>query len=321
MKQTCYQIEKDEPVRVIPCADLAALLAAGENEYWREIATATSEELASLFKAQPAHPLMAEDILEPGHSTLIDRYSDAVYIEFPTNPDNTDVSLGYLSIILMPHLIATIRRGQVPGMTVLMERFQQEICLPVAETFAVLYYILDFFIDQNMLVTLKLRQRISSMEKAFVNDPTAIDVAAVTNLKLETGVLISIAEDQRYCIKALENMHLPVLDFGEHKAYVRDLVSNAEQVLRVLGRSEERLKNLYGSYQLAVNDTSEKRLRMLTVISAIFLPLTLITGFFGMNFRGMILLNLSYGIWVALVGMGLIMLLMLGYFYREGWFD
>lgn len=160
-----------------------------------------------------------------------------------------------------------------------------------------------------------LMMRLRQLTQA--NPPNSVTAV----LSDETAALISIAEDQRYCVKTLENMHLPVLDFGEHKAYIRDLVSNAEQVLRVLGRSEERLKNLYGSYQLAVNNTSEKRLRMLTVISAIFLPLTLITGFFGMNFRGMILLNLSYGLWVALAGMGLIMLLMLGYFYRAGWFD
>jgi magnesium transporter len=67
--------------------------------------------------------------------------------------------------------------------------------------------------------------------------------------------------------------------------------------------------------------TSEKRLRVLTVISAIFLPLTLITGFFGMNFEGMILLNQPYGVWLTMLAMTVILLLMIGYFYRTGWFE
>jgi magnesium transporter len=205
-------------------------------------------------------------------------------------------------------------------MSGLVERFHKEIRPPVARTIVVLYYILDHFIDQNMLLALKLRNRIDSLEQTFADDPAAIEVSAVTNLKRETTALISVADDQRYCVKALETMHFEVLDFSEHKTYLRDITSNAEQVLRVLGRSEERLKDLQTSYQLGVNNTSEKRLRVLTVISAIFLPLTLITGFFGMNFEGMILLGQPYGIWLAILAMAVILLLLMTYFYREGWF-
>jgi len=321
MKQICYRIEKDEYLAVIPCAGLADLLTVGEADYWQDIETATPDELASWIKSADLHPLIVEDVLEPEHSTLIDRYREAVYIEFPTNPDNSGVGVGYLSIILTPHLITIIRRGQVPGMPALVERFQNEIRPPVARTIAVVYYILDHFIDRNMQFSLKLRLRISSLEKAFVDDPSAIEVSAVTGLRQETSAQISIVEDQLYCVKALEEMHLPVLDFNEYKTYIRDLVSGAKQVLRVLRRSEERLDSLYSSYQLATNDASEKRLRMLTIISAVFLPLTLLTGFFGMNFSGMILLDKSYGLGLAMSMMIAILLLMLAYFYRQGWFE
>ena len=321
MKQTCYRLKKEDYLAVIPCADLATQLTVGEADYWQDIETATPDELASWIRSMGLHPLMVEDILEPKHSTLIDRYREAVYIEFPTNPDNSDVGVGYLSIILTPHLIATIRRGRVPGMPALVERFQNEIRPPVERTIAVVYHILDHFIDRNMQLSLKLRLRISSLEKAFVDDLTAIEVSAVTGLRQETSAQISIVEDQLYCVKTLEDMHLPVLDFNEYKPYIRDLVSGAKQVLRVLRRSEERLDSLYGSYQLATNDASEKRLRLLTIISAVFLPLTLITGFFGMNFSGMILLNKSYGFGLAVSMMIAIFLLMLGYFYRQGWFE
>jgi magnesium transporter len=321
MKQTCYRLEKEKYLSVIPCADLPAQPAEGDGDYWQEIETVTPDELAEWIKPQALHPLMVEDILTSEHGTLIDRYGQqAVYIEFPTNLNDSKVGLAYLSIILRPHQIATIRRGQISAMRGLVERFHQEIRPPVARTIVVLYYILDHFIDQNMLLALKLRNRIDSLEQTFADDPAAIEVSAVTNLKRETTALISVADDQRYCVKALESTHYEVLDFSEYKTYLHDITSNAEQVLRVLGRSEERLKDLQTSYQLGVNNTSEKRLRVLTVISAIFLPLTLITGFFGMNFEGMILLGQPYGNWLAILAMAVILLLMMAYFYREGWF-
>jgi magnesium transporter len=265
---------------------------------------------------------MEEDILTSEHSTLIDHYGqDAVYIEFPTNLDGSDVGIAYLSIILRPNLITTIRRGRISDTQSLIERFRHEIRPLVGRTMVVLYYILDGAIDQNMALALKLRNRVGLLEQAFTADPTAIEVSAVTELRREITTLISIADDQRYCIKALESVHFEVLDFSEYETYLQDVMSNAGHVLRVLGRSEERLKDLQTGYQMAVDNISAKRLRLLTVISAIFLPLTLITGFFGMNFTGMVLLGKSYGIWVAVSAMFVIMLLMLGYFYREGWFE
>jgi magnesium transporter len=243
---------------------------------------------------------MVEDILEPRHSTLLDRYTEAVYIEFPTNLENSGDAIAYLSIIMSPHLIATIRRGEMPAMQTLLERLQHEVRLPFARTIAVLYYILDHFIDKNTLAALKLRDRIGALERAFVDDPGEISLSMVTQIKQQIRALTSIAEDQRYCVMSLKDLNSPVADFTNYESYIRDLVSNTEHVLRALGRSEKRVSDLERTFQLTVHDASDKRLRILTIISAIFLPLTLITGFFGMNFRGMILLNWQYGFWLAL---------------------
>ena len=324
MKQTCYRIEKDKNLSVISCDTIPAQLTESEVGYWQEIETVTPDELTAWLKSQTLHPLLKEDILTPEHSTLIDRYGqDAVYIEFPTNLDGSDSDAGiaYLSIILRPNLITTIRRGRISDTQSLMKRFQHEIRPLVSRTMVVLYYILDSAIDRNMALALTLRNRIDALEQTFTADPTAIEVSVVTELRREITTLISIAEDQRYCIKALESVHFEVLDFSEYETYLHDVMSNAGHVLRVLGRSEERLKDLQIGYQMAVDNISAKRLRLLTVISAIFLPLTLITGFFGMNFTGMILLGKSYGIWVAVSAMFAILLLMVWYFYRQGWFE
>ena len=58
MKQSCYQLEKDKPLSVVPCADLKALLAVGQNDYWQEIETVTPDELAAWVQPQDLHPLM-----------------------------------------------------------------------------------------------------------------------------------------------------------------------------------------------------------------------------------------------------------------------
>jgi len=321
MEQTCFLLEKDAYLSPIPCESLPAQPAVGKDDYWLEISTATPDELASRIKPYALHPLLVEDILEPGHSTLLDRYTEVVYVEFPTNLDHRGDAIAYLSIIMLPHLITTIRRGEMSAMQTLLDRLQHEVRLPFARTIAVLYYILDHFIDKNTLAALKLRDRIGALEKAFVDDPDQLSISIVTEIKQQVRALTSIAEDQRYCVMSLMDLHSPVADFTNYKSYIHDLASNTEHVLRALSRSEKGVSDLERTYQLAVHDASEKRLRILTIISAVFLPLTLITGFFGMNFKGMILLDWQYGLWLALALMvGLLLGLSL-YFYKQGWFE
>jgi len=321
MIQTCYRLKKDEYLSSIPCDSLAAQPAEGEGDYWQEIEATTPDELASWIKPYTLHPLMVEDILNPEHSTLLDRYPETVYIEFPTNLDDSGDAIGYLSIIMLPHLITTIRRAEIPGMQTLLERLQQEVRLPFGRTIAVLYYILDHFIDMNTLAALKLRDQVGALEKAFVADPDEINLSMLTQLKQQIRALTNIAEDQRYCVISLMDIHSQALDFSGYESYIHDLASKAEQMLRALDRSKERVSDLERSFQLKVHDASDKRLRILTIISAVFLPLTLLTGFFGMNFKGMILLNSPYGFWLTLVLMFITLLGMSWYFYRKGWFE
>ena len=321
MIQTCYRLKKDAYLSSIPCDSLPAQPAEGEENYWLEIEAATADELASIIKPFALHPLMVEDILNPEHSTLLDRYPETVYIEFPTNLDDSGDAIAYLSIIMLPHLITIIRRGEIPGMHTLLERLEHGVRLPVGRTIAVLYYILDHFIDQNALAALKLRDRVGALEKAFVDDPDQISFSMMAQLKQQIRALTNMAEDQRYCVMSLMDLHSPALDFSGYESYIHDLASNTEHVLRALGRSEERVSDLERSIQLTVHDASDKRLRILTIISAVFLPLTLLTGFFGMNFKGMILLEWRYGFWLTLAFMFIIMLGMSWYFYRKGWFE
>ncbi len=321
MIQTCYRLKKDAYLSPIPCDSLAAQPAGGEDDYWLEISAATPDELASRVKPYALHPLIVEDLLNPEHSTLLDRYPENIYLEFPTNLDDSGDATAYLSIIMLPHLIATIRRGEIPTMQTLLERLQHEVRLPVGRTIAVLYYILDHFIDKNALAALKLRDRVGALEKAFVDDPDEISFSMMAQLKQQIRALTNMTEDQRYCVMSLMDLHSPALDFSGYESYIHDLASNTEHVLRALGRSEKRVSDLERSFQLTVHDASDKRLRILTIISAVFLPLTLLTGFFGMNFKGMILLEWRYGFWLTLAFMFITLLGMSWYLYRKGWFE
>lgn len=321
MQQTCYLLKKDEYLAPIPCDSLPERFAEGADDYWLEIESATNDELTEVVTSHNLHPLLVEDILNPEHSTLIDGYPRAIYIEFPTNFDEDNGNTAYLSIILTAHLIITIHRGNVTGMERLSDYLLHETPLPTGRTIAVLYYILDNFIDKNMVTALKIRNRVDALEEAFAVDPEELSLATTMQLKQQLRVLTNIGEDQRYIVLYIKNVHTEAMDYSGYESYILDLGSNTEQLLRSLERTEERVTDLQKGVQLTMQGASDKRLRMLTIISAIFLPMTLLTGFFGMNFKGMILLEWRYGFTVFLVFIIFILFGMSWYFYRKGWFE
>ncbi len=82
-------------------------------------------------------------------------------------------------------------------------------------------------------------------------------------------------------------MDLPAFNLRDIEPYYQALHTNAEYLDLVTSRLDDRVKDLHSQFALAVQEKTNRRLALLTVISAIFLPLTLLAGIYGMNFAHM----------------------------------
>jgi hypothetical protein len=107
-------------------------------------------------------------------------------------------------------------------------------------------------------------------------------------------------------------------------AGIRDFetaVSDAQYLDRAIDRLEKRLANLREELALHQQDRTNRRLAVLTVLSAVFLPLTLIAGIYGMNFEIMPELGYRFAYPLALGSMVVLGLGMIAWFRSRGWFD
>lgn len=289
--------------------------------YWIVVEDFTTAKLAETLKFLNLHPLIMEDCLSSDHSTLVDRYSDAVYIEFPTNANHEYGEVAYLSIICLPDLIVTISRGHVTNLSDFVVSLQKDTRLKTGNIANLLYLLIDYFIDKTITQSLVYRQQLNLLEKRVIHEPDDIDPNILTDLKRQLTQLDSICEDQLYCVKSLVLHDHTVIKTAGQGAYFNDLVSDAEHALRSIARLNGRGKDLQDTFTLLHHEASEKRLRVLTIISAIFLPLTFITGFFGMNFVDMGVLKWKEGLPIAVAFMVISSLGLLWFFNSRGWFD
>lgn len=109
-------------------------------------------------------------------------------------------------------------------------------------------------------------------------------------------------------------------DDNSYQNYFDYLLKSMELVKISLKQTEERLESLNDHYQLLLQDKANKRLNLLTIIQAIFVPLTLVVGIYGMNFVNMPELNFKYGYFITLALMAFVASTSLIFFKRNGWF-
>lgn len=119
---------------------------------------------------------------------------------------------------------------------------------------------------------------------------------------------------------ALLSQDIELIDLHSIREPLHDVAAHVEHSLRYIERVEDHLSELDRHFLLLLQDRTNNRLRILTIISAIFMPLTLVAGIYGMNFRFMPELSWHYGYWVVLLVMFSIALGLIWYFYRKGWF-
>ena len=148
----------------------------------------------------------------------------------------------------------------------------------------------------------------------------AVNDDEIISLKRRVQDITTVAEDQLYCINALVRVDSAAFPIAHQRDYLRDATRNYETALRVLHRYEARAAELYQHYLSSLQAKTESRLRVLTILSTICMPLTLIAGIYGMNFSRMPELKASWGYPVTLLGMAAIALGQLWFFHKRGWF-
>jgi len=97
----------------------------------------------------------------------------------------------------------------------------------------------------------------------------------------------------------------------------RDVLEHVERVLTHVRRLEHSAESAVQMHFSALGHRTNDIMRTLTVLTAVFLPLNLITGFFGMNFDGLPLIHSSTGIWIAVAMMVVVFTVLVTYFWRK----
>lgn len=194
--------------------------------------------------------------------------------------------------------------------------------IPGATSSGALLAWLMFHVDRTAREMRMLRHHVLEVTEQMDQDETSISLDEIVASKERLLQILSVAEEQTETLESLSEAatDTDALDFANLNGTIGVLLATARSSERSLLRLEKRIADLRQSHESLQQDRINRRLAVLTVLSAIFLPLTLMAGIYGMNFENMPELGYENAYYLLLGAMGLVAIIMLCFFWRAGWF-
>jgi len=303
-------------------------VVAGDGFRWVHIDRPTPTETAWLAEQFPFHALDLEDVLSRNQRPKIDEYDDYLFIvlHFPVFDRNVGrLNAGELDLFVGRDFIVTIPNTPLQPVEYLFERCRQKEELR-NQLFAkgsgfVLYRIIDDAFDYCFPMLRKIGNKLDALEDEIFEGRSEDIVRDISNAKQEIINFRKVIRPQRTVLRDLEGVKqrfLALREEGELEIYFDDIGDAHERIWDMLENYKEVVAALEETNESYISHRVNEILRVLTSISVMVLPLTLIASIWGMNV-GVPGEGDSGDFYLVVGAMAVILVGMLIFFRRRGW--
>lgn len=280
------------------------------------------EVMAEIGHRFNLHPLVLEDILNTDQRPKVDDYGSYLYIVarfFEYDAATGTVGSDQVSIVLGADFVLTFQERPTGTFDPLRERLRGDkgqIRKLGADYLA--YSLLDTVVDRYFTVLEQLTERTEALEDRLLQQATPALLKEIHEIKRETMVMRRAVWPLREVINTLTRADQGFFK-PETQPYLRDIYDHTVHVIESLESIRDLIAGMLDIYLSSISNRVNLEVRILTVITTLFMPAALIAGIFGMNFHSMPLIADNEGFLIALSMMAAIALVMVTVFWRRRW--
>src|SRR3954465_6490984 len=308
-----------------PPSPPAELSAAGLT--WIHLDAPTLTHVQALAERFGWHPLDVEDVMSKRQRPKVDDYADEGYLfgvlHFPVYDRSIQrLNAAELDVFVGPDYLMTLPSVELLPVTRLFQRCEEDEAyreqLFSKGSGRLLYEVLDDLFDYCFPILDKIGFKLDALEDDVFEGRSEEVVRDISNVKQEIISYRKIIKPERTTLRLLER-HVERFLPEELDLYFDDIVDAAERIWDILDNYKEVVEALEDTNESVISHRQNRVLQILTIFSVVLLPLTLITGIFGMNvnFPGF---DTSWAFWVIVVTMAVTLAGLLGFFRYKRWF-
>ncbi len=270
------------------------------------------------------HPLTLEDILNTNQRPKVDEYPNYLYIVlrmFFLDESDKLLKNEQVSLILTKNYLITFLESPGDVFDPVRERIKKSNTLMrKSGTDYLAYALIDAIVDSYFHILEKLGEEVETLEDNIVLNPAKNDIQSIHLLRREMLLLRRAIWPLREVISSLQRNENEFFD-QKIRVYLRDVYDHTIQVIDTIESYRDMIVGMLDTYLSSTSNKLNEVMKVLTVISTMFIPLTFISGVFGMNFKNFPELEFSWmypwGFWIFTV---FIIISMTLFFKYKKWF-
>ncbi|WP_018152812.1 magnesium/cobalt transporter CorA [Leeia oryzae] len=309
--------------RTSPTADtLPPVVVPGQTTWLNVYGLHDTAALAQIGQHYGLHPLVLEDILNTEQRPKLDIYKDYLFVvahlfypdhEGKLQPEQVSFVLGKDWLLTFQErstgLFAHVRTR------LLADHSQQR----KGKADYLMYALLDSLVDHHFALIEQLGDRIELLEDRLLDErPGPEQLACIYIEKRQIAGLRRNLWPLRECLNSLTRDDADFFE-AETQLYLRDVYDHAVHALESLEALRDQIAGMLDIFVSTTSNLLNRDMRVLTVITTIFMPLTLLTSLYGMNFKYMPELEWHWG-YFALLGVMAVLSIGMGlFFWKRKW--
>ena len=305
--------------------DLAAVdrcfAEAHKEGFWLDIESPDVDDFRLLKETFKAHPLSIEDIQHQNQRPKIDEYPEYNFVViFQADWKGDDVSFLEHHLLVGPYYLVTVHDEPAPALKELQDRIHKSPALTKGQPAFLTYLVIDAMVDATFPVLERVDETVDKMEDEIIQKAAPDSLDRIYHLKHSVTELRRYLGAQRDVFQRLitHGIHLQQQDMT---LYYRDVYDHIVRQYETVDSLRDLLSSAMDVYLSTVSNRLNQTTKALTVIASLFLPLSFLTGFYGMNFSYLTqVLETPY--WAFAVGVGTMLVsiaIQLYFFRRRGW--
>lgn len=276
-----------------------------------------------IAKHYELHPLTVEDILNVEQRPKVEEFDEYYFIVLRMlvwPPGQETFSVEQIGVVFGQNFVLSF---QEKGFH-LFDTIRERLCAPTPQRMRqqgadyLAYRLVDAVVDQYFVVLEQLSEQIETVEEAVMSNPTPDNAKLLYNLKHQTLTIRKVVWPMREALSHLLQCDNDLIS-SFTRVYLRDVYDHIAQAIDAMENFRDALSSMMDVHLTGLTNRMNEIMKVLTIISTIFIPITFVTGIFGMNFDYMPPLHSHWGFYVTLGGMFGVVLVMLSFFYRRKW--
>lgn len=261
-------------------------VAAGGN-VWFDFEGEDEASVRQALEPCGVHPLVIEDMVLQVNRPKLDNYGDYVYIVMQSarwDEGQARPSLREVDFVVGRNWIVTYHDGTTRSVIAAAETLPRRPALLAKSPAVLMHFLLDVLVDHYLPLVERLAEEVDQVAEQVFRDSSQEMHARILRIKRAIGALRRFVGPQRDTVLALTRDELAPIP-AELRPYLRDVYDRVARVADMLDSIRDESSSVLELYLTAVSNRTNEVIRRLTVIATIGLPLTVVTSYYGMNFK------------------------------------